>query len=171
MDFETVIRDRYSVRHYQPRQIEEHVLKKILEAGHLAPTGVNAQPHRIYVIQSPEGLEKIRRLSRCAFDAPTVLLFTYDRREDWKNPLQEGIRSGEQDVSIVATHVMLEAWNLGVGSCWVDYFPNEKTREEFQLSQDETAVLLMPLGYPSEKDHPSTLHFQSRPMEETVHYL
>lgn len=68
--------------------------------------------------------------------------------------LESGIRSGVQDVSIVAVHVMLEAWELGIGSCWVNYFVNSKLEKELGLPQNEKAVLLMPIGYPANDSTP-----------------
>lgn len=57
---------RYSVRKYEERQIEEDKLARILRAGQIAPTGANRQPQRILVLQSPEAIEKVRKLTRDA---------------------------------------------------------------------------------------------------------
>ena len=59
MEFEQLIRERYSVRKFSDAPVEEEKLQKILEAGRLAPTGHNSQPQRIYVIESEEGIAKI----------------------------------------------------------------------------------------------------------------
>lgn len=171
MDFMTLARERFSVRDYEDRPIEKEKLEKILEAGHIAPTAVNAQPQRIYVLQSPEALEKIRSLTRCAFNAPVVLLFTYNEDEQWRNKKEEGYTSGQQDVGIVATHVMLEAWELGIGSCWVNVFPPSLTAQTFGIPGNERPVLLMPLGYAAKDAQPSERHTAYRPMEEIVKYL
>ena len=171
MEFEELIRSRYSVRKYSGEPIGEETLNRILEAGNVAPTGVNAQPQRIYVLKSPEALEKIRALTRCAFDAPVVLLIACDEDEMWKNPFEAGVSAGQQDVSIVATHIMLAAWNLGVGSCWVNYFPNAKVAAAFGLPGNERPVLLMPLGYPARDARPSKAHFEKKPLSETVKAL
>ena len=120
MEFDKVIQERYSVRKYSGKAIEEDRLQAVLEAGNIAPTGHNNQPQRIYILKSEEALRKVRELSRCAFNAPVVLLFAYDEEEQWHNPFEEGIASGQQDVSIVACHMMLKAWDLGLGTCWVN---------------------------------------------------
>ena len=146
-------------------------LAAILEAGRIAPTAANKQPQRIYVIQSGEGLEKIRALTRCAFNAPAVLLFAVDEAEQWKSPLEPGFTSGHQDVSIVATHMMLAAWDLGIGSCWVNFFPNTETAKAFGLPETEKAVLLLPIGYPAEDAVPAPMHSKKKDMEALVKYL
>ena len=170
MEYEKLIRERYSVRKFSDAPVEEEKLQKILEAGRLAPTGHNAQPQRVYVIESREGLEKIRSLCVCAFNAPVVLMVTMDRNEQWKNDLEPGQAAGVQDAAIAATHMMLEAWDLGIGSCWVNWIPFTKVSEAFGLPEEEELVLIMPIGYPAENSHPSKLHGTYRPLDELLRY-
>ncbi len=171
MDFEALAKSRYSVRNFDGRPLSGDDLDYLLSIAHLAPTGCNYQPQRIYVVQSDTALAKLHSLSRCIFGAKTVLIFAYDTTEDWKNKLEPGVHSGEQDVSIVASHVMLAAWERGIGSCWVNYFANELLRQEMGLPEQERVVLLMPMGYPAADAAPLPLHSQFRPMAETVHYI
>ena len=171
MELQEAIRGRYSVRSYQDTPIPDDVLNAILEAGRLAPTAVNAQPQRIYVLRSPEALEKIRGLTRCAFNAPVVLLIAYDADTEWHNPLEAGITSGQQDAAIVATHMMLTAYENGVGSCWVCYFPNTAVKAAFALPENEIPALLMPLGYPAADAAPSERHAKRQQPEALVRTL
>ncbi|MBR1810109.1 MAG: nitroreductase family protein [Clostridia bacterium] len=172
MDFLELAKERYSVRKFTDKQVEQDKLDKILEAGNVAPTAVNFQPQKIYVLQSAQALEKARALCSCTYGAPTILLFAYDDDKDWDNPKQAGIHSGEQDVSIVATHIMLEAWNLGVASCWVNLFPNYEIAKAFGLPENEKVVLMMPLGYAAEDAKPiEKWHNFCKPIDETVKYL
>ena len=171
MGFLELAKARYSVRKFSSRPIEQEKLDRIIEAAMIAPTGKNNQAWRCYVLRSDEAMEKINGLSRCIFGAPMVLLFTYDTQEEWHSPLEEGIHSGVEDVSIVATHAMLEAWELGVGSIWVNLFPNTETAKAFGLPENEKAVLLLPIGYPGEKAAPSPMHSAFKPMEELAKFL
>ena len=171
MNFMELAKTRYSVRKFDDRPIKKETLDLILEAGNVAPTGCNYQPQRIYVVQSEEKIANLNELSRCIFGAKTVLLFTYNKDEDWKNPLENGIHSGVQDVSIVATHIMLEAWELGVGTCWVNYFTNSRLEKELGLPENERAVLLMPMGYPAEDSVPLKLHDELKNIDETVRFI
>ena len=168
MELIKAMEDRYSVRDFADKPIEEEKLRQILEAGRIAPTAANKQPDKIYAIRSPEGLDKIRALTRCAFNAPVVLMFVYDEGAVWKSPLEPGFNAGHQDVSIVATHIMLRAWDLGIGSCWVNFFPQSETGRAFGLPENEKPVLLLPIGYPGEKAKPSPMHSQRKPLEELV---
>lgn len=164
--------ERYSVRKFTEQRVEQEKLDKILEAGNVAPTAVNYQPQKIYVLQSEEALSKAKSVCSCTYNAPMVLLFAYDKNADWKNPKQEGIHSGQQDVSIVATHIMLEAWNLGIASCWVNLFPNDEVAKVFGLPENEEVVLMMPMGYAAAEAKPvEKWHFEKKPIEKTVTYL
>ena len=170
-DFLSLAKERYSVRNYQDKAIEPEKMEKILEAARIAPTAANFQPFRIYILKSEEALRKIREITPCAFNAPVVLLMTYNVDEQWKNRQEPGIASGQEDVSIVASHIMLEAWDLGIASCWVNAFPNSKAAEAFQIPENEKVVLLMPLGYADPEAAPSAKHTQYRAMDEVVREL
>lgn len=170
-DFLTLAKERFSVRKYQDKAIEPEKMEKILEAAKVAPTAANLQPVHIYVLKSDEALKKIRAITPCAFNAPVVLMITYSESEQWKNKLEAGIASGQEDASIVATHIMMEAWDLGIGSCWVNAFSNSRAAEAFDVPTDEKVVLLMPLGYADEKAVPAPMHEKYRPASEVVKEL
>lgn len=168
MTFMELAKRRYAVRKYSDRQVSKETLVKILEAGNVAPTAMNFQPQRIRVLQNAEDLARLDELTHCRYGASTVLLFTYDADEDWKNPLEEGVHSGVEDVSIVATHIMLQATELGVSTIWVNYFANSELEKAFGIPENEKSVLLMPVGYASEDSEPSARHFEKKPLEDTV---
>ena len=126
------------------RQLEKEKLDQILEAAMAAPMAKNNQPQRIYVLQSKEALEKLDTLTHCRYGAGTVLLFTYNQDEDWKNPLEEGTHSGVEDVSIAASYVMLQAIELGVYTTWCNYFADSELEKAFQIPENEKAVPIMP---------------------------
>lgn len=170
-DFLSLAKERYSVRKYQDKAIEPEKMEKILEAAKVAPTAANHQPFRIYILKSAEALKTIREITPCAFNAPVVLLMTYNKDEQWKNNQEPGIAAGEEDVSIVATHIMLEAWDLGIASCWVNAFPNSKAAGAFHIPENEKVVLLMPLGYAAPEARPAAMHTQYRAMNEVVKEL
>ena len=171
MSFLEMAKERYSVRRYSDRPIEKEVMDQILEAGNAAPTAKNIQPQRIYVLQSEEAIAKVAELSPCTFGAKTILVFTYDLNEEWHNPLEEGIRSGIEDVSIVATHIMMAAWDLGIGTCWCNYYPNSALEKALGIPENERSVLFMTMGYPAEDSHPGPMHAPCKDISETVKYL
>ena len=171
MELERLIEERFSCKKFKPIKVEEEKLLKILEAGNKAPTATNAQPQRIYVIESEEAINKLNGITRCVYGAKTALLIAYSKENEWKNPLEEGVHAGVEDASIVATFMMLEASNLGVDSCWVNYFANSKLEEAFGLPEDEKSVLLLILGYKEEGVGPLPNHNKKKPLEKTVKRL
>jgi len=171
MDFMELAKKRYSVRKFSDKAVEKEKLDLILEAGNIAPTAKNLQPQRIYVLQNKDALAKLDTLTHCRYGAPVVLIFTYNTDEEWKNSLEAGIHSGVEDVSIVATHIMLEAAELGLDTCWVNYYPNSALEQLFNLPANEKSVLIMPLGYAAADAEPAPLHSVKKDISETVKYL
>ena len=168
MTFQELAKNRYSVRSFQDRPIEEEHLNLILEAGRVAPTACNFQPQKIYVARSAEAREKLASVCRCTFGAPVILVVCYDRTLEWKNKLTPGVTSGETDAAIVCTHMMLQAADLGVGSCWVGYFNPDKVAEVLGLPENLTVSALLPIGYPAENAEPLPLHSQYRVLADLV---
>ena len=172
MDFMELAKERYSVRSYSGKPVEQEKIDLILKAAQLAPTAVNFQPQRIYVLKSEEAMAKINRLCRCIYGAPMVFLICSDERKTWKSQTERGYSSGEMDCSIVCTHMMLEAWDLGIGSCWVRGFDKNKIAEAYGLPENLEPVAFLPLGYPAEGSHPAKgWHDKRKSLEETVEWL
>ena len=171
MNFSELAKERFSVRAFKQDAIEEEKLAIILEAGRVAPTACNKQPQKIFVAKSEESREKLASVCRFTFDAPVVLVVCYDKERSWQNDLMPGYESGETDAAIVCTHMMLAAWEAGIGSCWVGAFSPDRVAETLGLPANERVCALMPMGYPAEDAEPFALHTQYRPIEETVTYL
>lgn len=169
MEFEKLIVERYSVRKFTEEHLEKEHVEAILNAGHKAPTGCNYQPQRILVLNSDKTMEKLRSCTKCHFNAPAAMLVCYNKVESWKRPY-DGALSSPVDAVIVATHMMLAAHNLGVGSCWVMHFDPVAMRETFHIPENVEPVALLVMGYPAPDAKPLPLHHQSRPMEEVVFY-
>lgn len=169
MDFLELEKQRYTVRKYKNKPVEEDKLNLILEAGRLAPTAVNYQPQRIIVLDTPESLEKARRFStfdydekyakitkECInekgktntyfYDSPVALLVCYDKTVCWKHPISDK-SSGETDATIVTVHMMLEATSLGLGTAWISYFDSEKAKKLLNLPDKLVPVVMLLLGY------------------------
>ena len=167
MELFELAKARYSVRKFADKPVEEEKLQKVLAAGACAPTAKNQQPQKIYVLESPEAVEKIRGITRCAFNAPVVLMVCGCKDQAWVNPFNDR-SSAEMDCSIVTTQMMLQAQELGLGTCWVCWFDTKQTKEAFNIPENEEVFALLPLGYPAESSHPSSMHDSRKALEETV---
>lgn len=171
MTFYELIHSRYSVRSFKEEMITDAEISAIIKAGSVAPTACNNQPQKIYVVKSKEKLTKLREACRFTFNAPLVLAVGYDKERDWKNRRMPGYSSGETDAAIVLTHMMLAAWEAGVGSCWVGAFAEDKVRAALDIPDGVRVTALMPLGYPSEDALPHELHSTYREMSDIVEFI
>ena len=170
MEFKEVIKNRYSCKKYDARQVEADKLEAILGAGRLAPTAKNLQEQHIYVVQSAEGLAKIDAVTPCRYGAPTVLVVAFDRSNVFTYP--GGKRdSGAEDAAIVATHMMLAAADEGVDSCWINFLDPEKTAEALGLPENEEVLMLLDLGYAAEGTGPLPNHGSRKELGMTVTYM
>lgn len=171
MTFLELVKERFSVRKFKKQMLEEEKLEKILEAGKVAPTACNNQPQKIYVVKSEENRKKLSTVCKCTFDAPVILAIGYDRNRDWNNDLAPGYHSGETDAAIVCTHMMLEAWEQGIGSCWVGWFNPEEVSRVLNLPANVKITALLPLGYAEDRVKPAPLHTSYREQSEMVEVL
>lgn len=168
-DFLSLASERYSVRSFGSKPASQSQIDLILTAGQLAPTAMNAQPQKIYVVKSPEMMAKLNEISPCMYGAPHCFVVCSDnavaaRREGNGN-------WGEVDATIVITQMMLEAQQLGLGTCIVGKFGQKALSKALNLPDNEVPVLMMPFGYPSDDALPSPRHDSRKSLEEIVEYL
>ena len=168
-NFLELAKERYSVRKFVDKPVEKEVLDVILQAGHVAPTGCNMQPQRILVINTPTSIEKLRKCTKCHFNAPTALLVCYEKDDCWTRKY-DGQTSGVIDASIVTDHMMLQAASMGVGTTWVMHFNPSAMREKFNIPENIIPEALLVMGYPSENAEPSPRHSDFRSLDEVVVY-
>lgn len=167
MEFDKVIRERFSVRKFKSDSVSDDLINKILEAGNVAPTAKNNQPQKIYVVKSKEGLEKIDKASPCRYNAPVCLIVASDKSIAWS---KENYSTYEMDACIVATHMMLEATNVGVDNIWIEMFDKDILRREFNISENIEPICLIPLGYRDDSCAPSPMHNNRKDLSEIVEY-
>ena len=168
MTFAELVRERYSVRKFDSRPVEKEKLEAILEAGRLAPTGCNYQPQRILVVQG-EDLQRMAVCTPMRFGQTAVLVVCWDQTESWKD--RTGRDIGVVDGTIVLTQMMYRAQELGIGSLIVGMYKEPILREQFRIPEHYGIVGLLLLGYPAEGCQPhQQLHFERKPLEETVFY-
>lgn len=161
MTYDEIIRRRCSIRKHAEKPVEEEKLNAVLEAGRIA----NKQPVRVYALTSDEALAKVRSLTPCAFNAPVVLLVTFDSELEWKNPFTPYAGAGQQDAAIAGTQMMHEATNLGLDSFWVNYFDVEKVHDAFELPASERLLFMLPFGYSAEGQGPNPRHTDRNAMD------
>lgn len=170
MIFNELAEKRYSCRSFSAKKVEKEKIAYILKAAQLAPTAVNLQPHKIYVIESTDELAKVKECTRYSFNAPVNFLVCYDNSISWKRGY-DGEDFGPIDASIVITHMMLAATEQGLGTTWVGSFDPAKAHEAFDLPENIVPVSFLPTGYPANDAHPSHLHSKRKELSETVVFI
>ena len=169
MDFLELAKNRYSERRFDPRSVEQEKLDRILEAGRVVPTACNYQPQRFYVLRSRDALEKLKRVTHFHYNVPLMILVCYDANTVWRNPGDRRYRdynSGEQDASIAATTMMYEAEELGVHSIWIRGFDSQTVSQVYGLPQNIVPVMMLGLGYPTDKSKAHAWHFMRMPIAD-----
>jgi nitroreductase len=154
MEFQELIRRRYSVRQYLPAPVSEEALERILEAGRLAPTAANRQPFRIVVLGTAGRHEALGRVyGRPWFlQAPLVICVCGVPEEAWVR--RDGRSHLDVDAAIVMDHVILAATDEGLGTCWIANFDIAAAREVFELRPGEVPLLLTTLGHAADSPTP-----------------
>jgi nitroreductase len=146
--FETVERRR-SIRKFRPNPIPDRDLKKILEAGRLAPSGGNRQPWSFIVVRKPETKKKlaaVANLQRFIADADTVLIALGDPA------VSKSLY--KQDPMIAIEHMVLASTALGYGTCWIGAFNENDVKEIAKVPENMTVIALLPIGIPDENPPP-----------------
>ncbi len=170
IDFLELAEKRYSCRSFSTKEIEMEKIEKILKAAKLAPTARNLQPQRILVLTEKEQLEKLNGCTQYGWNAPLVMILFYDKNVSYKRDTYDYKEFGDIDTSIVATHMLLEIQNLGLGTTWIGSFDPKKLVEIYDIPENLIPVAILPIGYPSEKAKPSKLHFERKQISDFTYW-
>ena len=172
------IETRRSIRKYSDKPVEDEIVIQLLESARLAPSGSNTQPWHFIVVTTELGRQKLAKVSnnqKWMLSAPVFIVCVADSRSrikdnaeiflDENSPHQE-LKQIIRDTSIAVEHIVLEANNLGLGSCWVAWFVQEEIRPILNIPSDKYVVGIITLGYTNETP-------EARPrkkLEEMLHY-
>ncbi len=156
-----IIQDRFSVRDYEERPVEQEKLDLILEAARLAPSASNSQPWHFYVVRDKQKIKELSGemplgthlvINSFIAEAPVVIVAT-------AGPIDLLHRSASAiinkkwyfvDLGIALEHMVLTAWELGVGSCWVGWFDEKRIKKLLDIPRGEEVIALLTLGYPKD---------------------
>lgn len=168
-DFFATVRNRHSIRKYQPDMpVEDEKLHAIWEMACAAPSAGDLQAYQLISVQDKElrdGLCRAAENQNFIAEAPVCLVFCSDAERSARQFGERG-RSlyALQDATIAAAYAQLAIVAAGLGSTWVGYFDEDKVRETLSLDPKLTPVALLSLGYPAELPEQTP----RRPMTEMV---
>jgi nitroreductase len=164
MDFKELIRVRYSCRAYRNDPVEEEKVAAVLEAARLAPTACNRQAFRLYVVPTAKRQQALHKLygQEWLAQAPLLIGIAGEPGRNWVR--RDGRNYVDVDCAIVMDHLILQAADLGLGTCWIGAFDPAAARHLLELPPDWEPIAFTPLGYPADTSRPKT----RKPPEEIV---
>lgn len=135
---------RRSIRNYEKRDIPKEVLDQILEAGRMAPSAANKQPWHFIVVTDEELKRELAKglFSRFIKDAPVTIVGCAHKD-------RFAGRWSIISTTIALQNMVIAAWALEVGSCWIGAFSEDKVRRLLEIPDKYDVVAIIPFGYPS----------------------
>ncbi|TFF98411.1 MAG: hypothetical protein EU541_06880 [Promethearchaeota archaeon] len=143
------LKDRRTIRCFKDEMISDKEIQMILEAGQWAPSSSNRQAWEFIVVKNKK---MIKELSNTAIygkfvrEAPILIAiigFVHDN-PNWYI----------QDTSVASMNMMLMAWALGIGTCWIGSMDRTEAKEILGVHQDNFLLTILPFGY-LRKEKPS----------------
>lgn len=161
-----VIQGRRSIRKYQDKPVEQEKLYRILEAMRLAPSAKNLQD-RIFVVVRDK--EKRLAIADTCLDYPAfirqapVLIICCGTNH---GIMTCGHRADSVDLTIAMSFGILEATELGLGTCFIASHAEDKLRGILNLPESFSTVIMTTLGYPDQEPAARP----RKPLDQQVHY-
>lgn len=169
MELNEAIKKRRSIRAYKTQDVPGEVVEKLVEAASFAPSAGNIQPWKFVVTRKVEVKKKLAQAARQAFieEAPVVIVICAD---ETRAEMGYGFRGKTlyciQDTAAATQNIVLTAFSLGLGTCWIGAFDEGQARNAVNAPQNMRPVAIIPVGYPNE----SPAHIKRRPISQIIHY-
>lgn len=148
MDVSEAIATRRSIRSFKPDPIEKEKLRKLVEAARLAPSALNRQDWRIVTVRNKETLKKLAKIcddQQFVAEADTLFVCCATRTE---HIMSGGEKAYRLDVAIAMSFIMLQAVELGLGSCWIGAYNQDRLKRLLRIPDKVRVVSLLAVGYP-----------------------
>ena len=159
-----LIKHRRSVRNFLDRPVEREKIMKCLEAARLAPSACNAQPWKFIVVDDEELKGKlchaifggIYSLNSFCKKAPVIVVVVSERRRfltatsQFLSAIGGTLRRTKYyliDIGIAVEHFVLQAEELGLGTCWVGWFDERAAKRILNIPQYKKIDIIVALGY------------------------
>ena len=147
------IKTRRSVRKYKPTPIPEEHLKTILEAAHLAPSAGNKQPWKFIIVRDTDTKKKLAEVANNQHWIGDAGVVAVSLSMDKKDPsIYE--RWVERDVMTAVEHMVLTAWELGYGTCWIGAFKQKDVKDLLGVPEEMAVINILPIGVPDQIPEP-----------------
>ncbi len=154
MELEKAILSRRTIRRFKQTSISDELIREILNAGRMAPSGGNMQRIRYIVIKEDKqllenlfaetawgGFVKPKRTPLFNESSPTTFIALVSN---------ESSTTIHADAGASIQNMMLTAYESGIGCCWIGAFNKDNTHKLLNLPEKTNPLYLLALGYPDE---------------------
>jgi len=155
MDLYEAIKERRSVRKFNPDPVDDGLIEKLLDAARMAPSWSNYQCWRFLVVRDEDKRENLSRslpennpAAKGLVQAPVVIVLCADPSESGK---QDGKDYYLLDAGLALEQLVLAAHAEGLGTCWIAWFDEESVKKVCSIPEDYRVVALTPLGVPQKQ--------------------
>ena len=170
MDIFQVFRDRRSIRKYKDTPVEQAIIEQVLETARLAPSWKNQQCWRFLVLTDADRRAQLLEAfpddnpgKKAIALAPVVIVVCGNPAE---SDVENGIDYFVADVAIAFEHLCLAAHALGLGTCWMGWYDEQRIKNSLGIPDDIRIVGITPLGYPDQEPKPRP----RKQLSEIVYY-
>ncbi|MFZ5857167.1 MAG: nitroreductase family protein [Chloroflexota bacterium] len=171
MDFFDVVKERHSIRAYQPQAVEPEKIQELLQVINRAPSAGNLQAYEVYLVTDAErksALWKSAHNQEFLMQAPLVLVFcAHAARSEGRYDTRGTELYCVQDATIACTFAMLAVTALGLSTVWVGAFDETAVREIIGAPQEHRPVAMLPIGYAAETPR----NRPRRRLDDLVHHV
>ncbi len=145
-----LIKNRRSIRSFLDKDVSRRQIRKILDAGHWAPSGLNNQPWRFVVVKDKTLKTQISNFTKYSYiikKANCVILIFLDKNSSY-NPIKDA-----QAIGACIQNMLLCAWDLGIASCWLGEIFNKKIKvnNSLNIKSQYDLMAAIALGYSDKK--------------------
>ena len=155
MEFAELAGIRQSVRSYSGKAVEEEKLMQCIETARLSPSANNSQPWRFVVVDEPELRDRIADaaagmgMNKFVRQAPVIIAVVLEK-QNMLSAVGSVLQDKEYrllDIGIAANQLCLQAAALGLGTCMVGWFDENKVKRLLGVDKKRRIPLLITLGY------------------------
>jgi nitroreductase len=150
MDVFMAIEKRRSIRTYKETEIEAEKIDKILESARIAPSAANRQEWKFIVVKDSNTRKKLEKAAmgqKFVTEAPVTIVACSTESE---RVMPCGQYAYTVDLSIAVSFMILEATELGLGTCWLGAFQENEVKEVLDIPEEIRVVAMFTLGYADE---------------------
>ena len=170
MELSEAIKGRRSIRAFKPQDIPDETVEQLIDVACYAPSAGNTQPWAFVIAKKVETKKKLARAAyNQAFveEAPVVIVVCADEN---RCSMRYGRRGATfyclQDTAAATQNILLTAYSLGLGTCWVGAFNEDEAKKAVHAPEGMRPVAIIPVGYPNKT--PSQRN--RRPLNQIVHH-